>query len=382
MKFAHLADCHLGGWAQQELRDLNFSSFQKAVNICIKEKVKFILIAGDLFDSPYPSIEILKKTFFEFRRIKESKIPVFLIPGSHDYSASGKTFLDVLETAGLAVNVARFSEHNNSIMLEPTIYENIAFYGYPGKRSGLEVEDLKRVILQQAPGLYKILMLHTTISDVAPNAMISSIDSSFLPEVDYVALGHVHTARIIKNKVYPGPIFPNNFTELEELKHGSFFIVENNLPRKIELKIKEVAIYNFEVKNTLKLTEQLISFLKNENLNEKIILLRLSGIIEQGKISDIDFDRIELFLKENKAFSFLKNTSKLHSTELELSNLSNHTYNLEEEILKKFEAENPTKFNHLIPTIMKALQIEKLEDERLVSYEERLMGESKKILNI
>ena len=59
-KFAHIADVHLGGWKQKPLQDLNFQSFQKAIDICIKEKVKFVLIAGDLFDSPYPPIEVLK----------------------------------------------------------------------------------------------------------------------------------------------------------------------------------------------------------------------------------------------------------------------------------------------------------------------------------
>jgi len=84
MKFAHMGDCHLGGWRQPELRELNFKSFQLAVDKCIREKVEFILISGDLLDSPYPSIETLKETFNEFRKIKEAGIPVFLIAGSHD----------------------------------------------------------------------------------------------------------------------------------------------------------------------------------------------------------------------------------------------------------------------------------------------------------
>jgi DNA repair exonuclease SbcCD nuclease subunit len=49
MKFAHLADCHLGGWRYPELQQLNFDSFKTALEICKKEKVEFVLIAGDLF---------------------------------------------------------------------------------------------------------------------------------------------------------------------------------------------------------------------------------------------------------------------------------------------------------------------------------------------
>ena len=46
MKFAHLADCHLGGWRQEELQNLNFKSFQKSVEICINENVNFELSMG------------------------------------------------------------------------------------------------------------------------------------------------------------------------------------------------------------------------------------------------------------------------------------------------------------------------------------------------
>src|SRR3989344_6076901 len=114
MKFGHLADCHLGGWRFPELQQLNFESFKQALETCKKEKVDFILIAGDLFDSPYPPIEIIKDTFNEFRKLKESNIPVFFIAGSHDYSKSGKSFLDVLEKSGFGTNVLKYQEKDGS----------------------------------------------------------------------------------------------------------------------------------------------------------------------------------------------------------------------------------------------------------------------------
>ena len=72
VKFAHMADVHLGGWKQQPMQDLNFQSFQMAVKKCIDLKVDFVLIAGDLFDSAYPPIEILKNTFAEFRKLRST----------------------------------------------------------------------------------------------------------------------------------------------------------------------------------------------------------------------------------------------------------------------------------------------------------------------
>jgi len=100
MKFAHLADCHLGGWRQPELQELNLQSFKIAIDTCINEKTDFVLFSGDLFDSAFPPIEILKETFSGFRKLKDAGIKCYIIAGSHDYSVSGKTFLDVLEKAG------------------------------------------------------------------------------------------------------------------------------------------------------------------------------------------------------------------------------------------------------------------------------------------
>ena len=163
VKFAHIADVHLGGWKQQPIQELNLLSFRTAIDICIKEKVEFVLIAGDLFDSAFPSIDILKEAFAIFKKLHDSKIPCFLIAGSHDYSVSGKTFLDVLEKAGFCKNVTDFEERDGKIILNPAIYKSVAIYGYPGKTAGLEIADLRRAEFNEAPGLFKIFMLHTTI---------------------------------------------------------------------------------------------------------------------------------------------------------------------------------------------------------------------------
>jgi len=226
MRFAHLGDCHLGGWRQPELRQLNMDAFRSAIAEIIKEKLDFALVAGDLFDSAYPPIETIKETFEEFRKLKDAKIPVFLIAGSHDYSATGKSFLDVLEKAGFVRNAFQPEERNGLIMLHPIVYKNVAIYGYPGKKSGLEVPEIERIKLQDSPGLFRILMLHTAIRDAVKTLPIPAVNQENLPKVDYLALAHLHINYNKNNRVYSGPTFPNNSEELEELGGGSFYIVD------------------------------------------------------------------------------------------------------------------------------------------------------------
>ena len=380
MKFAHLGDCHLGGWRQPELKELNFRSFQIALERIAKENVDFILIAGDLFDTAYPPIETLKETFDEFRTIKEKNVPVFLIAGSHDYSVSGKTFLDVLERSGFCKNVAKFEERDGKILLLPTIFENVAIYGYPGKKSGLEVDDIEKIKLHDSPGLFKILMLHTTIKDAIGNIPMKSVDETKLPNVNYTALAHLHIDYNKNGRVYSGPIFPNNLSELEELKYGSFYIYDNGQIKKNEIKLVDVASLRYETNNALDATEKILQKMNDLDIKDKILILRVSGVLEKGKLSDIDFQKIEALSKSKGAIVFLKSTSKLHVAESETESEIFDSENLESEIQKQFEEKNPNKFNDLIPSLIKSLQTEKLEDETQSTFEDRILSESRNII--
>lgn len=384
VKFAHISDVHLGGWKQQPMQDINFQSFRKAVDTCISKKVEFALIAGDLFDSAYPPIDVLKETFAEFKKLKDAKIPCFIIAGSHDYSVSGKTFLDVLEKAGFCKNVTDYEERDGKIVLNPSLYKGIAIYGFPGKKAGLEIPDLRRIKFNDTPGMFKIFMLHTTIDKAKGLLPIDALEIDRLPKADYYALGHLHIDFQYENFVYPGPVFPNNFQELEDLQHGQFFIVDTSSPKnleKIEIKIKDVISLNFEVKNALTVTGTIISDLEKRNLEDKIVLLRMKGMIEKGDISDIKFSEIEEFVKSRKAYFLLKNTHDLKTPEIEIKPEIRDSENIEEEAIKIYSKENPSDFNVYIQQLINVLVMEKQEGETSETYSNRIIDESKKILN-
>ncbi len=386
-KFAHIADVHLGGWKQQPLQDLNLQSFRKAIETCIHEKVEFVVIAGDLFDTAFPPIDVLKETFAEFKKLKDSGIPCFLIAGSHDYSVSGKTFLDVLEKAGFCKNVGNdFEEKNGKLILHPAIYKGVAIYGYPGKTSGLEVQDLRRAQFDEAPGMFTIFMLHTTIDKAKGNLPIDALVTETLPKADYYACGHLHIDFQYENFVYPGPVFPNNFQELEDLQYGRFYIVDTQLEkplRRIDLKIRGVVPLSLEVNNTLRATQQILSEMDKHEIDGKIVLLRIRGLLESGKHSDIKFAQIEEAARKKGAYFLLRNTNDLKTkeAEAELNGIA-ETENIEEEAIKSFSTQNPSIFNSLLPQIMNAFSTEKQEGETAESFTSRLIDETKKIFAI
>jgi DNA repair protein SbcD/Mre11 len=391
MKFAHLADCHLGSWRQPELQKLNIDSFKKAMDSCIEEEVEFVLFTGDLFDSAFPPIEILKETFAQFRRLKDSKIKAYVIAGSHDYSVSGKTFLDVLEKAGFC-EICKYEEDNEKIILNPIMHKSYYIYGYPGKKSGLEVQDLKKVEIKEAyKDNFRILMLHTTIKEVCGNLPIDSISLEGLPPADYYALGHIHVnfEKEVNGKpaIYGGPTFPNNFKELEELKFGSFYIIDVEGFTKItkkEIKIKETESIKIEIEDALTGTQKIISELEKRDLVDKIVLLRVYGNLKQGKTSDIKFQEIQDYLENVGVYCFLKNTSKLEmkKQELDIQLQANEMEKVEEVLVKKYEKENPSNLNNLIFPLMNSLSKEKQEDEKKIIFESRLLSELTKVLGI
>ncbi len=397
VKFAHLGDCHLGSWKQPELQELNFQAFQYAIDKCIELKVEFILIAGDLFDSAYPPVEILKRAFGQFRRIKEAGIACYMIAGSHDYSVSGKTFLDVLEHAGFC-KMCKFDEQEledkrKTINLHAIKHENFEIYGYPGKKSGLEVNDLKNIILPDS-NKFRILMLHTSVTEAVGSLPIESISLAELPKAEYYALAHLHIdfMKRINNDIpagYSGPIFPNSFQELEDLGNGSFYVIDVEgftEATKYEIKLKQVQSFKINITNALTATPQIIGEFCKHDLKNKIVLLRLEGEIEQGTNADIDYQKIKEYLEEKQVYSFLKNTNKLQAKEdsihSDIKIDSTEMDKIEEELVKNYEKENPDKFNKFIVPLIHALNLEKQEDEKAAIYEARLLEGINKILDL
>lgn len=322
MKFAHFADCHIGGWREPELRELGIESLRKAIDVCINENVAFVLVAGDLFNTSLPQIDFIKVAACEFNRLKEQDIEVYIIPGSHDYSPSGKTMLDVLESAGLVVNVMNFKDSRLEFTKDKT---GVKITGMYGRRSGLDRLDyrnLDKTNLERENG-FKIFMFHCTLEEFKPKDFENVEGESYtsMPKgFNYYAGGHVHYLFDVKKEgygtiVYPGPVFPNNFKELEELKHGSICIVDDQINvKRIPINLKEVEsiILNVSGKNNDQSQEFIEEELKKRDLKDKIVTLRIEGELSSGKVSDIDFKNLG---KNSKAYVILKNINKLGSKE-------------------------------------------------------------------
>ena len=86
MKFAHLADTHLG-YRQYGLfeREKDFYEvFDKVIDKIIEEKVDFVIHSGDLFETARPSPMALLTFQKGLLKLKGAGIPIYAIAGNHD----------------------------------------------------------------------------------------------------------------------------------------------------------------------------------------------------------------------------------------------------------------------------------------------------------
>ena len=56
-----MADVHIGAHEDNKrLSELEIEAFNESIDTCVKEGVKFIIIAGDFFDKPVPELGQVK----------------------------------------------------------------------------------------------------------------------------------------------------------------------------------------------------------------------------------------------------------------------------------------------------------------------------------
>jgi DNA repair exonuclease SbcCD nuclease subunit len=375
-----MADCHLGAWSNHpELRQFLLDAFAIAIEKSISQRVDFILICGDLFDTSMPGIDVLKHAATHLRLAVDSGIRIYAVAGSHDFSPTGKSILSVLAAAGLLKLVS------NDVVVDPS---GALIAGIDGQRAGLEASGFEQhgqrlqAVAAQHEG-FKIFAFH---SGLLEHGFGGSIPGTALPSgFDYYATGHIHQ-RFVETKerciVWPGPLFPVDFQELEQIKHGGFYIVDVDQHVQMHwqpLKLCDVEIIRVDGngKSIHQVETELYSAISSANLDGKIALIKVAGQLASGKPADLDWNKLIAIAIERGAAT-VKRSVKLETSNMQL-NIDNTLSGLGVEELEHgliasvvdsvFDVE-------LIQNLLSALAIEKVEGEPRTNYENRLKKES------
>ncbi len=336
MKFAHIADAHLGAFSKNPpLRDLNVRAFEVAIEKSIEEKVDFILIAGDLFHNPIPDMDIVRRAVETLKMAVDEGIRIYAIYGSHDFSAGSTALLDVLASTGLFRKVVNYRVENELLQLEPVVDETgVSMVGISGLSSAQEIEyfeHLDRKQLESIPNP-KIFVFHTTISELKPAYIPEkyALPKSMLPRgFDYYAGGHLHE-RIESHVdgaplIYPGALFGATYNDLDIIKDRGFFIVEDFKQRYVSVKVCDFhkEMVKADGLSAKELEEKLLRISK-QDFQGKVVILKVKGKLRSGNVGDIDFHKIRENIR-GTAIDLLLNTYGLSSAERKTLNVVGET---------------------------------------------------------
>jgi hypothetical protein len=379
-------------------------AFERAINQCLQHNVDFILITGDLFHTSLPSIDVLKLVVKQLNRCKKANVPVYIVPGSHDFSPSGKTMLSVLEEAELVTNVAKIEEQKDKLKLKFTtnVKTGVKLTGMVGRKGSLEKDyfqylDFKH--LEQETG-FKIFVFHSAITELKPKhlTLMESVPLSLLPKnFNYYAAGHVHEKSEMNFSTgilaYPGALFPTDFKELRKYNAGLYIVsVDANDKPNLEwipIKLCEVDYIELDVtgKTSDEIDKAIEEELKNRKLDNSIVLLKLKGVLD-GSLGDIDFKGLNNLALERGAIVVKRSVSEVQLKELtKLKTVPDGGIeDLEHRIIKEHTGQIKVKGwsrdieEKMIENLMKIFQKEKQEGETNAVFEERIKNEAKTVL--
>src|SRR5579872_1813498 len=344
MKFAHMSDIHLGAFREPILRQIERQVFEDAVQHCIEQKVDFVLICGDIFHVSIPDLSIVNDTIKTLRLLQAANIPVYTIYGSHDYTPTGISIIDILDTAGILTNIMKFKQDEDGkvilgFFVDPKTKAKLA--GISARRIGLEskmYENLDIARLEAEKG-FKVFAFHSGITELKPS-FLSEMEtvpiSNFPKGFDYYAGGHIHIMDQFEQPgypkiVFPGPLFTGYGKDIEDTARGTkrgFFIVEfDEKVRKVQfvgIKGFEGSYLSFDAtgKNSHQAKRELAAKLDELDANGKVIIVRVKGELAGGKTTDINFVELQRQLYSNGAVYVQFNRFGLSSKEFEANKLA------------------------------------------------------------
>ena len=405
MKFAHISDCHLGAWQHnEELSRLNLQAFLTAMDICLEKQVDFVLIAGDLFNTPSPDLGIVEIAVRKMKELKDAGIEFYMIFGSHDYSPNVKSISDVLSSAGFIATVMNYQEKDERLVLnfirDPKT--GVLLAGLSGKRKGEDAEDFPRLdtsYIQREKGL-KIFAFHNYLTGIAPSEIpgIPSLSLEKLPRgFDYYAGGHPHKKQQYdspnyKHVVHAGTLFGCRPLDLKISATGErkgFYIVtaENNKVTDIEfceVRVCEIVsppTIDIEGMDVSSARAKISQHIGGMEVDEKVVLLEVKGRLSVGRPYQIHFQKLKDELMKKGAKTVLLDRQGVVGQALEGTSTDKEVSQLEAEELEKalrdFDSSLPALKGEaglaLAQEFLQDLSAEREENQTKKAHEERML---------
>lgn len=250
MKLLHTSDWHLGKRLMEAERlGEQITALDEIVDICEREQVEIVLVAGDIFDTYLPSAEAEEAFFSAVKKLAGSTRAVVIVSGNHDdgvrLGASAPVCADegvyvfgnrpVRFPAGGSRPVKVADSGERYLVLENAKGERVYINALPypnearmreGKTDESYPEKAVRWIEKGNEGydgkMPYVLLTHLFVLGGVPSEGERGIDlggarvvpPEVLPKYGYTALGHLHKKqRVGENAYYSGSLLQYSFDE-------------------------------------------------------------------------------------------------------------------------------------------------------------------------
>ena len=291
MRILHFADLHIGvenyGKPDPEtglstrLKDF-LAAYDRVVQYALDTRVDLVLFCGDAYKSRDPSQTHQREFARRIARLSSEGIPVFLLVGNHDlpHVLGRATALEIFQTLDVAnvhigdalkTYVIETASGPLQVIAVPWVTRS-SFLAKeetrrltPDQVNEAIQERLARLIRAQAeslnPDLPAVLAGHLSVGDAkAGSEQWMTLGRDYvllksdvaLPQVDYVALGHVHRHQILATDpyvVYSGSIERVDFGEEDDEK--GFCMVDLDAQRPAGSRVRDFEFRTMEARRFL-----------------------------------------------------------------------------------------------------------------------------------
>jgi len=334
MKIVHCSDLHLGkrfsgnkDYVKKRYMDF-FNAFATFIDKVEEIKPDVCLIAGDIFDKKEINPDILSKTEYLFKRLKDNvKKDIIAIEGNHDNSRIlEESWLEYLQEQ----NILKVFYYNKDFEEKNYLkIDDINFYpvGYPGFMID---EALTKLSEKLNPQEKNIVIVHTGISgstNTLPGLVSTSILDLFKDKAIYIAGGHIHSFTTYpKEKPYffvSGSLEFSNIQNEKSDKKGFILFDTDTLNYEfIELEHRKRIKKDFSYSNFSNLENEFENFVKELNLTGEEILVISVSLNNNDYINTENLENIAEKNGALKTHILIKNILNIGTSEENNSDLS------------------------------------------------------------
>ena len=334
MKIVHCSDLHLGkrlsgtkDYVTKRYMDF-FNAFATFVDKVEEIKPDVCLIAGDIFDKKEINPDILSKTEYLFKRLRDNvKKDIIAIEGNHDNSRIlEESWLEYLQEQ----NILKVFYYNKDFEEKNYLkIDDINFYpvGYPGFMID---EALTKLSEKLNPQEKNIVIVHTGISggtNTLPGLVSTSILDLFKDKAMYIAGGHIHSFTTYpKEKPYffvSGSLEFSNIQNEKSDKKGFILFDTDTLNYEfIELEHRKRIKKDFSYTNFSNLENEFENFVKELNLTGEEILVISVSLNNNDYINTENLENIAEKNGALKTHILIKNILNIGASEENNSDLS------------------------------------------------------------